>query len=132
VSDEREPPPPTIVEWSGHLLSILLLLTLVGYVGWMAFQPSTPIAFDYRVLKEEISERGGSWVLPVEVHNQGSSGILDILITAELKDGEEVVDQADISLPLLGPDESVRVELWFDEDPRRYTLSFNVGSYALP
>ncbi len=138
MTEEGEPKvvealPPTLVEWSGYLLSALLLSSLMGYVLWGAFQEPAPIAFDYQVGSEQLREHGGGWVLPIDIHNQGGEGILDLTITAELLDDEgEVIDEAEISLPLLGPDETASVEVGFDEDPRLHTLNFNVGSYTLP
>lgn len=126
-------PPPTLVEWSGHLLSGLLLFGLMGYVLWTAAQPVAPVTFDHRVRMEELREQSGGWILPVELQNQGGMGVLNLTIVAELRDDAgETVDEADIALPLLGAEEWATVELAFEEDPRLHTLYFNLASYSLP
>ncbi len=132
ATDAEEPAePPTLLEWSVRGMSLLLVLLLLGYVVWVSVQPPTPIHFEYGVEWERLEERDGAWVLPVTLQLRGE-GVQDLTITAELADGEEVIEEVPLEFPLMGQNETEQLELWFEEDPRDYTLRFNVGSYKVP
>lgn len=130
---DEEKVPPTLVEWGARVVSILLLVALVGYATRMGLQPTRAPVFEHEVQSSEIEQRGESWVVPVEITNTGNESVAELNITAELVDAnDEVVDEADITFPLFGPEESEMVEFWFDEDPSEYKFRLNVGSYYKP
>ena len=131
--DEADRVPPTIVEWGARAVSLLLLALLIGYTVRMALQPREPPHFEYEVRTEQIEERDGSWVVPIEVRNLSNAGVIELTVVAELVDENDiVVDEADLPLPLFGPGESIDVEVWFDENPADYELQFNVDGYITP
>jgi uncharacterized protein (TIGR02588 family) len=131
--DEEEHVPPTLVEWAVRLISVLLLASLIGYVVQMGRQPTVPPRFEYDVMDAEIEQRGESWVVPVEITNAGNESVLELTISAELvNENSAVVDSAEITFPLFGPEEKEEVEFWFDEDPAEHELRFNVDSYVKP
>ena len=140
VGDDEEAPddreqvlPPTIIEWSVRGVSLLLLLALVGYVGWHALQPARPTRFTYEVDMGDLREVGEEWALPASIRNEGDTSVLDLKVVGELSDGgAEPVDEAEVTLPLLGARESADFTLWFSEDPREFELEWNVDGYHLP
>ena len=124
---------PTVVEWAARALSAGMLLLLISYVLWSAFQPTRPVRFTYQVMIKQLDLRSGEWVLPIKIKNQGSVSVHDLIIIAELVGlTDEVVDQSEMTFMLLGQGEEVEIELWFIEDPREFDLRFNVHSYKLP
>lgn len=132
-SQVRQDPPPTLIEWGVRLISGLLLLGLIGYVVWMAFQPSISPQFELEIDRGHIENRNGSWVVPVSVLNIGSVTAVELELTLELVDDEgNVVEAETLVFPLVGGQERVSGDYWFSEDPTPFELRFNVGGYRKP
>ncbi len=132
-ASEEKMPPPTLVEWAARLVSVLLLFVLVGYLAWSGYQEEAPIAFGFTVLMEQLDERDGSWVLPVEVTNQGGTSIVNLYMVVELVDeASEVVEEIDLDIALMGHGQRQSFDLWWDRDPRDYEVRFNVERYERP
>lgn len=126
-------PPPTIVEWGVRLASVSLLALLIGIVIWEALQPPRPAEFAFDVQESQLRQDGGEWVLPVQMQNIGTEGVVDLTLTGELVDAQgTVVTEASAVFPLVGGGEQLTFALWFDEDPREYELRFNIDSYTHP
>lgn len=133
TSGFSQDPPASLFEWAVRLLSLLLVGGLTGYVVWQAFQPAKPTSFEQEVLRDEIRQEGSSWVVPFKITNQGTASLEALDVTLELKDPSgTVVEEESISFPLIGQQETVNAELWFDSDPRLYEIAFNVTGYRLP
>lgn len=125
-------PPPTLLEWAVRALSAAVILGLTGYILWTAFQPVVDPYFEFEIKSDEITQRGGSWVVPVSVKNAGTQAIEGIELTLQVVDGEEVVEESALTLALLGGGESADGEFWLSANPHRYRLEPTVVAYRLP
>lgn len=126
-------PKPSLLEWTVRGISLLLIAALTGYVVWAALQPPQNPYFTFEVQTEQIEQRGDEWVVPIQLTNEGTISIEGVAVSGELlaADGT-VVDEEAMQFELIGNRESKDFELWFDRDPARHELRFNVTGYTLP
>lgn len=125
-------PPPTLLEWGVRVFSMLILVGLTGYLLWTAFQPTVDPQFRFKIDPQQIAQRGTSWVVPLELTNEGSKAIEDLEVVLEVRSGPAVIEESAVTYKLLGAGESIKGEYWFAEDPRSYTLEPSVTGYRLP
>ncbi|SEQ24101.1 hypothetical protein [Neolewinella agarilytica] len=131
-SSTEQQPPPTIIAWSVRGVSLLLILSLIGFFIWSALQPRIEPAFDLAILDDKIERRGEEWVLPVEVTNRGSISVHKLKVKASLSNKAKGAAEEAHIVPMLGPNEMVTLVFWFDQDPRQSQPQLSVGSYQLP
>lgn len=133
ASQLRQRPPPTLVEWSVRSVSLALLLALTGYLVWSGFQPAVDARFSFSVESEGIEAREHGWVVPVAVTHTGSEGLEDLGVRLQLVDAAGgVVEEETLAFPLVGSNETLHAEYWFDHDPEAHRLRFDVVGYTLP
>lgn len=129
----HQDPPPTIVEWSARLVSLGAVLVLLGYVVISGFAATSPPTIETRVLLDEIEIRNGSWVVPVDVTNEGDVSVSDAEITLEVASADgTVVESESVVIALLGQGGTSSVEFWLSQEPEPDQISVEVGSYILP
>lgn len=136
--DQR--PAPTILSWSIRGISLLIVVSLIGYFLWSAARPVVEPKIVFEVLDDKIEQRGGSWAMPVEVTNKGTVSIHTLTIGAALtpsyssagKEEAKSREEESVEIPLLGPNEMVTATFWFDQDPRKQNPRFAVKTYVLP
>jgi len=126
--DNADKAPPSILMWAVRGVSALLVVGLLGYLIWSAVQPTVEVRFAFEVKTEDCAQREGRWVLPVEVTNESTISAHDVTYAISLSDGTEKM----VTLLLIGPNEQLTHEFWFDEDPRGRAAKCQVTSYLLP
>lgn len=130
-SATQEDPPPSWIIWGVRGVSLLIVFFLLGYFTWAAFKPQHRPVFEFEIIEKNIAQRGTGWVLPVEVTNTGNMSVHNAKVKATLSAAEGQPEES-ITLILVGADEQVTAEFWFNEDPRGKNPVFEVGSYLLP
>lgn len=129
----EQDPPPTILEWSVRIGSLLILVGLTIYLIATGLLPTQPPKFDVAFDVEQSMQREGRWVLPVEVINVGTLAVEDLQLTLALvKPDGEVVEEISSTISLIGQNELFNLEFWLDEDPRNFDLEIKVNSYKVP
>ena len=132
-SEVAQDPPPTVVEWGARIFSLIVVLGLLIYVVAAGMQSAEPPGFDLNVDESGIAQRGAAWVVPGSVRNIGDVAIADLVVTLVVEDAEgAVVEEVDLSLPLLGSGETTAGEFWIGSDPSTHDLSLDVASYRVP
>lgn len=132
-SEVAQDPPPTVIEWGARIFSLIVVLGLIVYVVVAGMQSAAPPGFDLSIDESGIEQRGAAWVVPGSVRNTGDVAIADVVVTLVVEDSEgAVVEEVDLSLPLLGTGETSTGEFWIGSDPSTHVLSLDVASYRVP
>ena len=108
-----QPKPPPLLEWITAGLGLLVVLAVLGLVGWQAMtgRDSPP---DIRLEPGEISRAHDGWTVEVRARNEGDQTAAQVRIEGRLD--EETADAEFDYLPAHG---RATATLRFDEDPRR-------------
>lgn len=116
--------PPSWVAWAVTSVSALLVLAMVGFMIYRALAEPRPPSFGIEVVEDDVREVDGVFITPVEVTNEGTSGVGELHF--EARQGERVYP---MELTVLGPGEVRRVAFWLTEDPARVPLELVVVSH---
>jgi len=117
--DEHEPDSrsmPELVTTAISLLLIALLAAAILYDGY-ATGASTPAAIEITVDIDATHQAGDAFYIPFDVHNNGDQTIEQALITFEVYDGDNLVEQTETVIPVLGEHGSVSGVLVLATDP---------------
>jgi uncharacterized protein (TIGR02588 family) len=122
-------PPRSAAEWVTFAVALLVLGVVVGLVVAEipgSKRPPAPVAE-----AGPVEERGGRFVIPVRVRNEGEQTAHDIQVEAALEiDGEETT--ADQLVDFLAGGETAELEFVFVDDPGDGELDVRVTGYLLP
>lgn len=123
-------PQKNALEWAVFALSLILVLGLVGFIGYEALGPDGEAA-----LAVELGEplaREGSLEVPVTVRNLGDGAVEDVLVEVTVLLSGAPAEQAELSVPLLagGASEEGRVVVQAADPVER--AEGKVLSYRLP
>lgn len=120
--------PTTAAEWVTFAIALAVVLAVVGAIASQVSSTAPPAPV---VEVGDVEERGGRFVVPVEVVNRGDRTAQDVQVTATLTldDGEVTSDHL---VDFLAGGERSELEFVFEEDPADGELDVVVGGYALP
>lgn len=110
-------------------VAAFIVLAVLGAILSQVVAPSDPPS--PVVTLEAVSERGGRYVVPVAITNEGDETAQDVQVTATLttEAGETTSDQV---VAFLAGGEEQQLEFVFVDDPADGELVVEVGSYHLP
>jgi len=124
-------PPPSIVEWIIRVTCLSIVLSLLGYFVHGGIMSTGEVSINIQFNSSEAEERSGAWVIPVSIVNDSEIGVQQLTVEAVLNvDGETIAKE--LSNPILGAQEAIDAEFWFDTEPTVDNIKFNVVSYVIP
>jgi uncharacterized protein (TIGR02588 family) len=138
AGEEAESAPPdtgirSTAERITTAISVLLIAALAGailYEGYATGQ-SEPARLEVTVLEAEIEQRGDDFYIPIEILNDGDQTVEEVTVSIELRDGEEVVDDAETVIATLGEAETITAMLVVADDPTGLTIEAGVVTYQI-
>ncbi|HEX5164331.1 MAG TPA: hypothetical protein VFV93_02955 [Thermomicrobiales bacterium] len=114
-------------------ISLLLIVLLAGailYEGYWKGQ-ADPATLEVTVRTDQIDQRGGSYYVPVEIHNAGDQTVEEVTVSIDVIDGENVVQEAETVIATLGEAETVTAVVVLTEDPTGLTIEAGVVTYQI-
>ena len=136
-SDDAAPPPAdngrTTPEKITTTISVLLIVLLAGailYEGYWKGQ-ADPATLDVVVRTDQIDQRGDSFYVPVEIHNDGDQTVEEVTVSIDVRDGDTVVQEAETVIASLGESETVTAVIVLSEDPTGLTIEAGVVTYQI-
>ncbi len=133
---DQQSPPPTILSWSVRGVSLLIVLSLIAYFSWAAIRPIQPPSITFEVKENKIERRGATWMMPVDITNEGTVSIRSLTVGVTFPDplasGLPREQEKTVMIRLLGAKETVATTFAFTADPRTATPEFFVVSYVRP
>lgn len=121
---------PQLATTGVSLLLIVLLTAAILYDGY-AGHGSAPAAVEVEVAVGEARQDGGVFYIPFEARNTGDQTIEQALIVFEARDGDEVVEETETVIPLLGERGSISGVLVLDRDPTGLDIEARVLTYQI-
>ena len=116
-------------EWVTFGIAVVVVVVIVGLVAVEIPGSKAPPSPAVRV--GAIEDRGGQFVVPVSVTNDGERSASEVQVIASLEvDGVEA--ESDQVVDFLSGGEVEELEFVFDEDPEDGELDVRIGGYQLP
>ncbi|GLK68120.1 TIGR02588 family protein [Hansschlegelia plantiphila] len=119
------------IEWivgaAGALITIAVLATLIHEA--LTYKEGAPVLVS-RVIGVTPTE--GGFVVRFETENRGPSTAAEVVVSATLKDGERVVEQAEATLDYIARQSSRDAGIVLRRDPASGTLELAATSYRAP
>lgn len=120
-------------EWTTLGISVAFVAAMVALVTWFYFRGAEEVpAIVAEAQLAEVSERNGSWYLPIEILNDGDATVADAIIRGELVTGSGEPQTAEVTIDFLAGGEREQATLVFDSDPREGDLTVAPVSYENP
>jgi uncharacterized protein (TIGR02588 family) len=125
-------PRKNTLEWMVFAISLLLVLGVIGYLILASIRlgegpPNLAVE-----LGQIIPAETGKFIVPVTVYNHGDQTAVDVTVEVVLMRGEEEVETAQVTLPLVPYNSDRQGVVTFSEDPRQDRLEARVVGYLLP
>ena len=125
-------PRKNVLEWTVFAVSLALVLGVMGYLVFSSVQlgegPPDLEAEPGQIIHLET----GKFLVPVTVRNHGDQTAADVTVEVTLLRGEEEVETAQVTLPLVPYNSERQGVVSFSEDPREGQLEARVLGYLLP
>lgn len=120
--------PPTILTWTVRGISLSLVLALLTYFTYGALKDKQQPTIDFQVNESKIELLDNGWAVPVTITNRGGRSLHNLVFKGiSQNDGSSHTEN--ITLAILGPNETASVLVYFEEDPRNLDLKFLINSY---
>ena len=131
MAHRRNLPNKNALEWTVFALSLLLVLSALGFLAHAALTLEDRPA-DLLVELGQPEQRGAHFSVPVTVHNRGGRTAEDVRVEVSLEVGEDVVETTELELPLISYQSSGEGMAAFTQDPRGGKLAARVLGYLTP
>jgi uncharacterized protein (TIGR02588 family) len=119
-------------EWTTLVTMFVIVGALVGILVWRALTGGDEAAFDVRVDEATIVQRGETYQVPFTVQNTGPATAEDVLVRVALMQGDQTVEETELTFRFMAGGESAEGIALFAHDPRSYTLDTQVTSFLVP
>lgn len=124
--------PRRLAEWVTFGISLALVLGLAAYLGWSMRQPVSDVVVARVIpLFDEVSERDGRFVLPIEVDNPGARTVRDLQVRVEYRGQGGQRESMQILIDYIGQTSEQVVYAYFHEDPRTLAVRAEPISYRV-
>lgn len=126
-----EPAPVRTVEFLVGVVSGVLLVSVLGFLGYQAVTVRDgPPALRTRVAPVSDADQP-PYVFEVQVRNTGGQTAQAVQITGQLTRDDRQVEQASATVRYIPPHSHRDVSLLFDTDPKTAAVSVKAAGYAL-
>ena len=132
-SSRRLRGPRKFAEWVSLAVSIVIIVTLAGYLLYEAVTGGGPIVpAEARVRLDQVSRAGERYVVPVEVSNRGERTMRDAKVEVTHKPSPDMPPQTqDFTIDYLAERSSQTIYIYFDRDPAQLDVRATVLHYRL-
>jgi len=128
----KQPTGTSYWEWAFAAVGAVLVVAAVAYMIWYGVaRPDGPPELDIRQVSE-MRELGGSYLIQVEVKNNGRSTAAGVNIAGELVDGNESVETASATIDYVPQQSKRQAYFQFTENPAEHELKLRVEGMAKP
>jgi uncharacterized protein (TIGR02588 family) len=119
-------------EWISLGISAVLLLCLAGYLLLQALTPDSPyLLAEARPLTAEVEQKGGRFILPIEITNRGRRTLRELKVEVRMTEPSGQADTRDLAIDYLGEQSTQKVFLYFEQDPRTLQIEARPVHYLI-
>jgi uncharacterized protein (TIGR02588 family) len=119
-------------EWAVAAVGAVVVTGMLGFMGYRALQADGERIPDLHVEARAIHARGESFVVVVDVRNDGGGDAALVAIEGELVDAGTTLETSDASLSYVPAGSQREAGLLFTYDPARYQLRLRATGYEKP
>lgn len=121
-----------LAEWVTLTLSALLVLGVAAYLVYEALRETAPFAsVEVQVRTERAQQKGGRYIVPVEVRNGGRQTLKDLKLEVTYRWADGAAERGDVLIDYLGERSSHTVYLYFDRAPEDLQVTATPFAYQL-
>lgn len=121
---------PSAAEWTTLILSSLIILAIVAGVIWLTVDgDDAPPHIEATPVMAELRQAGDVYSLPIEVTNQGTVAVQEVLVRAEVSGEGASTETAEFTLDVLAGGETREATVVFRTDPATHDLTVGVVSF---
>ena len=113
------------------VLGAACLLGLLGFLLWQAVAGKQGPPDIVVEVKQVVAVEAG-WLLSFRARNRGGETAANAVIRGELRNGENVLESASLTIDYVPPSSVREGGLYFRRDPRRHQLILEPVGYATP
>lgn len=119
------------IEWGVAFLGFLVVAAATLYMLFYASKGAEgpPLL---RVSQVSVAPMGDAYALRFRARNEGGATVASVHLSAELTQGEEVVERAEASLDYLPRNSNREGAFVFSRDPQDYEVRLRVEGYSEP
>ncbi len=129
---EQQPPKRTPAEWVTFGIASLILLGVMGSVGYSWITKPEEKAIISINLNQKIRQVNDKFYVPFEVENTGGETAESVQVIAELKFSDKFEETGEQQIDFLSRNEKQSGAFIFSRNPELGELSLRVGSYKSP
>lgn len=127
----KQPHEVARLEWVVGALGAIVTVGVLGVLGHDALNGDDgPPILLARVVS--VTPTDGGFVVSVETENQGPSTAAEVVLRATLRQGEQVIEQAEAKLDYVARESRREAGVIFQRDPDEGTLEVAATSYRKP
>ncbi|MBW4512740.1 MAG: TIGR02588 family protein [Scytonematopsis contorta HA4267-MV1] len=130
--EEQQPPKRTPAEWVTFGIASLILLGVMGLVGYSWITKPEEKAIISININNKIRQVNDKFYVPFEVENTGGETAESVQVIAELKFSDKVEETGEQQIDFLSRNEKQSGAFIFSRNPELGKLTLRVGSYKSP
>jgi uncharacterized protein (TIGR02588 family) len=131
-SQEKINQPRSLAEHVSFSIAVLILVTLIGLVGYLWLGKREKDAPNPVVISKPVQELSGQFHVPFELTNEGDDTAESVQVVAELRIKGAAPETGEQQIDFLSSHETASGAFIFSQDPRKGELIIRVASYKLP
>lgn len=119
------------LEWVVGSIGFVFVVASIGFMLYQAFVVDE-IAPEILIETEAIEPSGSSYLVKIQVTNQGGLVVAGLVIEGILKDGAEEVEISETTIDYVPAGSQRKAGLFFTRNPQEFDLHFRAKSYVEP
>jgi uncharacterized protein (TIGR02588 family) len=121
----------TTAQVATTVVSLLLIAGLAGIILVEGFsgREEAPAELQVTVRAAEAELRGEDYYVPIVVSNLGRETVEEVLVAIEVSAGEEVIEETETVIAMIGEDAEAEATLVLDREPAGLTIEARVVTF---
>ena len=124
-------PSISVWEWVSAAVGLVVVLATLGTLLWVA-APQERGAVEPVLQATAIERQGDRFRVQLRAYNAGPAPAAALRVTAQLRSGGQVLEEADVELQYLPGHSSRKASVFFHRDPRQAELVLLPKGYEHP
>ncbi|MEQ1406811.1 TIGR02588 family protein [Neorhizobium sp. Rsf11] len=122
---------PHWIEWATGMISALVVLAMITWVGWEALRKDgLPPEFSIAVTRRTLVE--GGYRVEFEITNKATTTAAAVMVRGEILDGGEMIEDADVTFDYVPAESNASGAILFSQDPGAREVRVRAIGYTDP
>jgi uncharacterized protein (TIGR02588 family) len=126
--EEDQPPKISALEWGVAILSAICVVAIVAILIIEQIKMGEPVP-RISIKLEKVEKQKEHYLVTATAHNDGDKTGSRVECRAELKRGEQTVEQRTARIEFLPPHSKKKIGFYFERDPNSAELTLRPGGY---